>query len=54
MDHLYQTADRYQCQSSTGQAYLQSVLQTLHENNLRTVRLDAIGYAVKKQAAVVS
>jgi len=31
-----------------GQAYLQSVLQTLHENNLRTVRLDAIGYAVKK------
>ena len=31
-----------------GQAYLQSVLQTLHENNIRMVRLDAIGYAVKK------
>lgn len=31
-----------------GQAYLKSVLQTLHENNVRTVRLDAVGYAVKK------
>jgi sucrose phosphorylase len=31
-----------------GQAYLQSVLQTLHENNIRIVRLDAVGYAVKK------
>lgn len=31
-----------------GQAYLQSVLGTLHENNIRTVRLDAVGYAVKK------
>jgi len=31
-----------------GQAYLKSVLQTLHENHVRTVRLDAIGYAVKK------
>ncbi|HET9912580.1 MAG TPA: sucrose phosphorylase, partial [Anaerolineales bacterium] len=31
-----------------GQAYLQSVLQTLHENNIRMARLDAIGYAVKK------
>lgn len=31
-----------------GQAYLRSVLQTLHENGIRTVRLDAIGYAVKK------
>jgi sucrose phosphorylase len=31
-----------------GQAYLQSVLQTLHENNIRLVRLDAVGYAVKK------
>jgi sucrose phosphorylase len=31
-----------------GQAYLQSVLQTLYENNIRMVRLDAIGYAVKK------
>jgi len=31
-----------------GQAYLQSVLQTLHENNIRMMRLDAIGYAVKK------
>ncbi|MGE5376882.1 MAG: sucrose phosphorylase [Bacteroidota bacterium] len=31
-----------------GWAYLQSVLQTLHENNIRMVRLDAVGYAVKK------
>ncbi len=31
-----------------GQAYLQSVLRTLHENNIRMVRLDAVGYAVKK------
>lgn len=31
-----------------GQAYLQSVLQILHENNIHTVRLDAVGYAVKK------
>lgn len=31
-----------------GQAYLQSVLQTLHENNIRMVRLDAVGYAIKK------
>ncbi|MBN2116474.1 MAG: sucrose phosphorylase [Anaerolineales bacterium] len=33
---------------SQGQAYLRSVLQTLHENNIRMVRLDAVGYAVKK------
>lgn len=31
-----------------GQAYLQSVLETLHENNIRMVRLDAVGYTVKK------
>lgn len=31
-----------------GKAYLQSVLQTLYENGIRMVRLDAIGYAVKK------
>jgi len=31
-----------------GKAYLQSVLQTLHENGIRMVRLDAVGYAVKK------
>jgi sucrose phosphorylase len=31
-----------------GQAYLQSVLQTLHDNGIRMVRLDAIGYAIKK------
>jgi sucrose phosphorylase len=30
------------------QAYLQSVLQTLHDNNVRMVRMDAVGYAVKK------
>ena len=31
-----------------GKAYLQSVLQTLQKNGIRMVRLDAIGYAVKK------
>jgi sucrose phosphorylase len=31
-----------------GKAYLQSVLQTLHDNGISMVRLDAIGYAVKK------
>jgi len=31
-----------------GNAYLQTVLQTLHENGIRMVRLDAIGYAIKK------
>ncbi|HSJ87373.1 MAG TPA: sucrose phosphorylase [Anaerolineales bacterium] len=32
-------------------AYLQSVLQALHENNIRMVRLDAVGYAVKKSGS---
>jgi sucrose phosphorylase len=31
-----------------GKAYLQSVLRTLHENGIRMVRLDAVGYAIKK------
>lgn len=31
-----------------GKAYLQSVLRTLYENGIRMVRLDAVGYAVKK------
>jgi sucrose phosphorylase len=31
-----------------GKAYLLSVLQTLHENGIRMVRLDAVGYAIKK------
>jgi sucrose phosphorylase len=31
-----------------GKAYLQSVLNTLHDNDVRMVRLDAVGYAVKK------
>lgn len=31
-----------------GKTYLQAVLRTLHENGIRTVRLDAVGYAVKK------
>lgn len=34
-----------------GKAYLQSVLRTLHENGIRMVRLDAIGYAVKKSGS---
>jgi sucrose phosphorylase len=34
--------------NSEGKAYLQSVLQTLHENDIRMVRLDAVGYAIKK------
>ncbi len=33
---------------SQGKDYLQSVLRTLHENGIRMVRLDAVGYAVKK------
>jgi sucrose phosphorylase len=31
-----------------GKAYLQSVLETLHKNGVRMVRLDAVGYAIKK------
>jgi sucrose phosphorylase len=31
-----------------GKAYLQSVLQTLHDNGISMARLDAIGYAIKK------
>ena len=31
-----------------GKAYLQSVLQTLHDNDVRMVRLDAVGHAIKK------
>ena len=31
-----------------GKAYLLSVMQALHENDIRMIRLDAIGYAVKK------
>ena len=34
--------------NSQGKAYLQSVLQTLHNNGIRMVRLDAVGYAIKK------
>jgi sucrose phosphorylase len=34
-----------------GKAYLQSVLRTLHENDIHMVRLDAIGYAVKKSGS---
>jgi len=36
---------------SMGKDYLQSVLQTLYKNGIRTVRLDAIGYAVKKSGS---
>lgn len=31
-----------------GKAYLQSVLETLHDNDVRMVRLDAVGHAIKK------
>ncbi len=31
-----------------GRAYLQLVLKTLHENDVRMVRLDAVGHAIKK------
>ncbi len=31
-----------------GQAYLQSVLRKLQENGIRMLRLDAVGYAIKK------
>lgn len=35
-------------QHPLGKAYLQSLLHTLHENGISIVRLDAVGYAVKK------
>ena len=31
-----------------GQAYLQTVMQTLRENGIHMIRLDAVGYAIKK------
>ncbi len=31
-----------------GDAYWKSILQTFHEHGIRTVRLDAVGYAIKK------
>jgi sucrose phosphorylase len=34
--------------SPQSKAYLNSVLKTLHDNGIRMVRLDAIGYAIKK------
>jgi sucrose phosphorylase len=34
--------------NSRGQAYLQSILRILHENGIHMVRLDAVGYAIKK------
>lgn len=35
-------------QHPQGQAYLQGILQTLADNGIRMVRLDAVGYAIKK------
>jgi sucrose phosphorylase len=34
-----------------GQAYLQGILQTFADNGIRMVRLDAVGYALKKAGA---
>jgi sucrose phosphorylase len=34
-----------------GEAYLNSILQTLSDNGVRQVRLDAVGYAIKKAGA---
>jgi sucrose phosphorylase len=34
-----------------GQAYLRSILHTLAHNNVKMVRLDAVGYAIKKAGA---
>jgi sucrose phosphorylase len=34
-----------------GKKYLQSILQTLSQNGVRMVRLDAVGYAIKKAGA---
>jgi len=49
---LWTTFSKQQIDIDVGQpqsqAYLQSVLRTLHENGIRMVRLDAVGYAVKK------
>jgi sucrose phosphorylase len=35
-------------QGPQGQAYLHSILQTFADNGIRMVRLDAVGYAIKK------
>jgi sucrose phosphorylase len=34
-----------------GKAYLQSVLKTLHDHDVRMVRLDAVGHAIKKSGS---
>ncbi len=38
-------------QHPQGQAYLQGILQTFASNGIRMVRLDAVGYAIKKAGA---
>lgn len=49
---LWTTFSRHQVDINVlhpiGRSYLQSVLSTLHENGVHMVRLDAVGYAVKK------
>ena len=35
----------------TGRAYLEDILQTFADNGIRMVRLDAVGYAIKKAGA---
>lgn len=34
-----------------GQAYLQTVMQMLSKNGIHTIRLDAVGYAIKKEGS---
>lgn len=36
-------------QSESGKNYIESVLQTFEENGIRMIRLDAVGYAIKKK-----
>jgi sucrose phosphorylase len=49
---LWTTFSRHQIDINVshpqGKAYLQSVLETLHDNDVRMVRLDAVGHAIKK------
>lgn len=38
-------------ETPAGKKYLQSILQTFSDNNIRTVRLDAAGYAIKRRGS---
>ena len=48
MDDVHQRADRYRRPPREGRRYLASVLARLHAAGIRAIRLDAVGYAIKK------